>query len=104
MKIDPHINELNRVLSVPWPERDEDVKKCFEILFRDHPDGVLGPLFIKVQTTGNGNLEITFNPTVVKWIDYFREKYGQELGLKIHSRFTYEYIFEPPLAAQNAGN
>ena len=102
--------DIEKLLKIPWPDYDIDHKHCFRILFDQRPDGCLGPLIEHFETHPNPSepdnpiMEIKLNVIVCQWMQYFYQKYGDELGSKLGRRFIYEVIFEPSFIAKHAEN
>lgn len=92
--------DMIKAMTIHWEDEAVDKVELQRIFDNENPDGVMkGLLEIpeEIPEKLDELLAIGPTPTIVRWMDYFENKYGAEKGRLLFMQFGNRCIFNTPL-------
>ena len=89
--------EMLEAMVIPWEDEACDLVELKRIFDDENPDGVMKGLIeipAKIPDDPDQPFEIRINPTVVRWLEYFMNKYGERKGRLLLMQFQNRGIFK----------
>jgi hypothetical protein len=89
--------EMMEAMAIAWEDEARDLVELKRIFDDENPDGVMkGLIEIPAEMPNDPDqpFEIRINPTVVRWMEYFMNKYGERKGRLLLIQFQNREVFK----------
>lgn len=89
--------EMLEAMVIPWEDEVCDLVELKRIFDDENPGGVMKGLIeipAEIPDDPDQSFEIRINPTVVRWLEYFMNKYGERKVRLLLMQFQNRGIFK----------